>query len=42
MKSPADMKVVQIDITYACDRACSNCTRFCGEYVKPHITSAAS
>jgi len=35
MKSPADMKVVQIDITNACHKACSNCTRFCGEHAKP-------
>lgn len=35
MKSPADMKVVQIDITNACHKACSNCTRFCGQHPKP-------
>ena len=35
MKSPADMKVIQIDITNACHKACSNCTRFCGEHAKP-------
>jgi hypothetical protein len=35
MKSPADMKIVMIDITNACHKACSNCTRFCGEHPKP-------
>jgi hypothetical protein len=35
MKSPAAMKVIQIDITNACHKACSNCTRFCGEHPKP-------
>ena len=35
MKSPADMKVIQIDITNACHKACSNCTRFCGQHAKP-------
>lgn len=35
MKSPADMKVIQIDITNACHKSCSNCTRFCGEHAKP-------
>jgi hypothetical protein len=35
MKSPADMKVIQIDITNACPRRCANCTRFCGHHVEP-------
>lgn len=35
MRSPADMKIVMIDITNACHFACSNCTRFCGEHAKP-------
>ncbi|MDR3763151.1 MAG: hypothetical protein P4M01_03565 [Acidobacteriota bacterium] len=35
MKSPAEMKVIQIDLTNACHKACSNCTRFCGEHTKP-------
>ena len=30
MKSPADMKVIPIDITNACMFSCSSCTRFCG------------
>lgn len=29
------MKIVMIDITNACHKACSNCTRFCGEHPKP-------
>jgi hypothetical protein len=35
MKSPADMKIIQIDITNACPKRCSNCTRFCGHHVEP-------
>jgi hypothetical protein len=35
MKSPADMKIIQIDITNACPKRCANCTRFCGHHVEP-------
>ena len=35
MKSPADMKIIQIDITNACGLRCANCTRFCGHHVEP-------
>ena len=35
MKSPKDMKIIQIDITNACINRCSNCTRFCGHHTKP-------
>ena len=35
MKSPKDMRIIQIDITNACPHRCSNCTRFCGHYKKP-------
>lgn len=35
MRSPKDMDVVQIEITNACVRSCSNCTRFCGHHRKP-------
>ena len=34
MRSPADMEIIQIDITNACNKACSNCTRFCGNHRK--------
>jgi hypothetical protein len=34
MRSPADMQTIQIDITNACSKRCSNCTRFCGNYKK--------
>lgn len=34
MRSPADMKTIQIDITNACNKRCSNCTRFCGNHKK--------
>lgn len=37
MKSPADMKIIMIDITNACHKSCSNCTRFCGEHPKPFL-----
>lgn len=35
MKSPKDMRIIQIDVTNACIHRCSNCTRFCGHYKKP-------
>jgi hypothetical protein len=35
MRSPADMTVIQIDITNACTHRCANCTRFCGHQAKP-------
>ncbi len=35
MKSPADMRVIQIEITNACPKRCSNCTRFCGHHTEP-------
>lgn len=34
MRSPEDMNFIQIDITNACNKACSNCTRFCGNHEK--------
>lgn len=34
MKSPKDMRIIQIDITNACMYRCSNCTRFCGHHKK--------
>ena len=35
MRSPADMEVIQIEITNACIHNCANCTRFCGLHRKP-------
>ncbi len=35
MKSPQDMRIIQIDVTNACIHNCSNCTRFCGHHKKP-------
>jgi hypothetical protein len=35
MRSPSEMKSLLIDITNACDKRCSNCTRFCGNHKKP-------
>lgn len=34
MRSLIDMDTIQIELTNACIRSCSNCTRFCG-HVKP-------
>lgn len=35
MKSPQDMRIIQIDVTNACIHKCSNCTRMCGHHKKP-------
>lgn len=35
MRSPKDMRIIQIDITNACVHQCSNCTRFCGHHKRP-------
>lgn len=35
MKSPKDMKVIQIEITNSCGNRCANCSRFCGHQKKP-------
>lgn len=35
MRSPKDMRIIQIDITNACVHRCSNCTRFCGHHKTP-------
>ena len=35
MKSPYQMKTIQIQLTNACPHKCSNCTRFCGWHEKP-------
>lgn len=32
MRSPEDMKIIEIDITNACIHNCSNCTRMCGHH----------
>ena len=34
MRSPANMQIIQIEITNACVHRCSNCTRFCGHHKK--------
>lgn len=39
MRSPEDMKIIEIDITNACVHNCSNCTRMCGHHVKPFFMS---
>ena len=35
MRSPKNQRIIQIDITNACQHECSNCTRFCGHHKKP-------
>ena len=35
MRSPAEMQVIQIELTNACPHLCANCTRFCGHHPKP-------
>ncbi len=35
MKSPRNHTIVQIEITNACSKSCSNCTRFCGHHKAP-------
>ena len=35
MRSPAEMSIIQIEITNACTHRCSNCTRFCGHHRNP-------
>lgn len=35
MKSPRHMRIIEIDITNACDKRCSNCTRLCGHQQQP-------
>ncbi len=37
MRSPADMGIIQIDITNACHSRCSNCTRLIGHHTKDQI-----
>ncbi|MCQ2014187.1 radical SAM protein [Clostridium butyricum] len=36
MRSPKDMRIIQIDITNRCVHECSNCIRFCGHHKKPY------
>jgi len=31
------MRIIEIDITNACDKRCSNCTRLCGHQKKPYF-----
>ena len=35
MRSPMDMRIIQIDVTNACVHTCSNCSRMCGHHKKP-------
>lgn len=37
MRSLAAMDTVQVEVTNACVRSCSNCTRFCGHHHKPYF-----
>lgn len=35
MRQIREMSIIEIDITNACHKHCSNCTRFCGHHKKP-------
>lgn len=35
MRSPEDMRIIQIEVTNACVHTCSNCSRMCGHHAKP-------
>ncbi|MBQ9361204.1 MAG: hypothetical protein IJT96_09245 [Lachnospiraceae bacterium] len=35
MRSPRDMRIIQIELTNACVHTCSNCSRMCGHHEKP-------
>ena len=37
MRSPSKMTIIEIDITNACDKRCSNCTRLCGHQQRPYF-----
>ena len=37
MRSPSEMRIIEIDITNACIHQCSNCTRFCGHHKTPYF-----
>ena len=37
MRPPAEMTIIQIDITNACPRRCATCSRFCGHHAKPFM-----
>lgn len=41
MRSPAEMKIIQVEITNACSRRCSNCTRLCGHQRCPFLMTFA-
>ena len=42
MKSPAQQKIIQIDITNACPHKCSHCTRFTSHIAKPCFMDGAT
>lgn len=35
MISPAEQKIIQIELTNFCPHSCGNCTRFCGHHKRP-------
>lgn len=37
MRSPKNMRIIEIDITNACIHQCSNCTRFCGHHKQTYF-----
>lgn len=38
MRNLCDMDTIQIEITNACQKTCSNCTRFCGHWVPYYMS----
>lgn len=42
MREIREMSIIEIDITNACHRQCSNCTRFCGHHKKPYFMDFAT
>lgn len=41
MISPAEQKIIQVDITNACQDKCGSCTRFVGHHKKPYFVDVA-
>lgn len=42
MRSPSEMRTIQIELTNACPHLCSNCTRHCGHHAKPFFMDLAT
>ena len=42
MLSPAEQRIIQLELTNACPLRCSNCTRFCGHHARPFFMDLAT